>query len=125
MRLAWLLFGVALAGFFVLPATEAGAAVAGLIAVVLLVLLVLLGYRDGTWRGLRWALLLPAAAVAADVITFTPLSLQPDTEADIYSFIALYYVPLWLLLVTVGIGARWLQRRPGLSGRSGASPSGG
>jgi hypothetical protein len=108
MRLACVAFGVALAGFVIFPVTDAGAAVAGLIAVGLLVLL---GYRDGTWRGLRWALIMPVAALVADVITFTPLSLQPETDVAIYTFIALYYLPAWALLVAVGIGARRLQRR--------------
>jgi hypothetical protein len=108
MRLAWLAFGVALAGFVVFPGTEAGAAAAGLIAVALLVLL---GYRDGTWSGLRWTLIVPAAAVVADVLTFTPLSLHPETEPPIWTYLAGFYFPAWVLLVAGGIGARRLQRR--------------
>ena len=108
MRLACLVFGVALAGMVVFPVTDAGAAVAGLIAVALLPVL---GYRDGTWRGLRWALIVPAAAVVADVITFTQLSLQPETDAAIYTYAAVIYLPAWALLVSAGIGARRLRRR--------------
>ena len=73
-------------------------------------LLPLLGYRDGTWRGLRWALIVPVAAVVADVITFTPVSLQPETDATLYTYAALYYLPAWALLVVAGIGARRVQR---------------
>jgi hypothetical protein len=108
MRLACLVFGLVLAGFVLFPVTDAAAAVAGLVAIALLPLL---GYRDGTWRGLRWALIVPVAAVVADVITFTPLSLQPDTDATIYTYAALYYLPAWALLVVAGIGVRCLQRR--------------
>lgn len=114
MRLAWLVFGVALAGFVVFPVTEAGAAAAGLIAIVLLPLL---GYRDGTWRGFRWALVVPGAAVVADVLTFTPLSLQPETDPAIWTYVACFYLPAWALLVAAGIGARrlLLRRRHGSS----------
>jgi hypothetical protein len=108
MRPAWLAFGVALVGFVVFPVTEAGAAAAGLIAVALLPLL---GYRDGTWSALRWALIVPAAAVVADVLTFTPLSLQPDTDPVIWTYVTFFYLPLWALLVAAGIGARRVQRR--------------
>jgi hypothetical protein len=108
VRLAWLVFGVALVGFVVFPVTEAGAAAAGLIAVALLPLL---GYRDGTRSGLRWALVVPGAAVVADVLTFTPLSLQPETDPAIWTYVAFFYLPAWALLVAAGIGARRLQRR--------------
>jgi hypothetical protein len=109
MRMAWLVFCVALVGFVVFPVTEAGGAAAGLIAVALLPLL---GYRDGTWSGLlRWALIVPAAAVVADVLTFTPLSLQPETDPAIWTYVAFFYLPAWALLVAAGIGARRLQRR--------------
>jgi hypothetical protein len=50
MRLGCLAFGVALVAFVAFPVTDAGAAVAGVTAVALLRLV---GYRDGTWRGLR------------------------------------------------------------------------
>jgi hypothetical protein len=109
MPLAWLVFGVALVGFVIFPVTEAGAAAAGLIAVALLPLL---GYRDGTWSGLRWTLVVPGAAVVADLLTFTPLSLQPETDPAIWTYIAFFYLPAWALLVAAGIGARRLQRRP-------------
>ena len=47
MRLACLVFGVALTGLLVLPVSDAGAVLAGLIVVALLPLL---GYRDGARR---------------------------------------------------------------------------
>jgi hypothetical protein len=112
MRLAWLVFGVALVGFVVFPVTEAGAAAAGMVTVALLPLL---GYRDGTWRGLRWALVVPVAAVVADVLTFTPLSLQPETDPAIFTYVAVFYLPAWAVLVAAGIGARRLRRRGGPS----------
>jgi hypothetical protein len=119
MRLAWLVFGVELAAFVVFPVTEAGAAAAGLIAIALLPLL---GYRDGTWSGLRWALIVPAAAVVTDVLTFTPLSLQPETDPVIWTYVAFFYLPAWALLVAAGIGAQRLQqrRRPSSSTPRGA-----
>ena len=108
MRLAWLAFGVALAGCLVFPVTNAGAAVLGLVGIALLPVL---GYRDGTWRALRWALTVPAAAVVADAITFTPLSLQPETEPALFAYAAVFYGPGWALLVLTGVGARRLGRR--------------
>lgn len=108
MRLPWLVFGVALAGFVVFPATEAGAAAAGAIAVALLPVL---GYRDGTWGGLRFVLIVPAAAVVADVLTFTPLTLQPEIEPAIWTYVAGFYLPAWALLVAAGIAGRRLRRR--------------
>jgi hypothetical protein len=110
VRTAWLVFGVALAGYMVFPVSEPGAAVAGLIAVALLPVL---GYRDGTGRALWWPLLVPAAAFVADVLIFTPLTLQPDIEPTIFTVIALSSLPVWALLVAAGIGARRVrgQRR--------------
>ena len=108
MRLAWLLFAAALGGLWVWPVSDALAAVAGL---AILVLLPLLGYREGTWRALRWALVVPAAAVVADGLVFTPLTLQPDTDAALFTYAAVLYLPVWLLLVAGGVVARWLQRR--------------
>lgn len=108
MRLAWPAFGLALAGCLVFPVAYAAAAVLGLIAIALLPVL---GYRDGTWRALRWALTVPAAAVVADVITFTPLSLQPETEPALFTYAAVFNGPVWALLVLTGVGARRLGRR--------------
>ena len=107
MRSAWVAFGFAVAAFVVFPASDAAAAVAGLVAVALLPVL---GHRDGTWSALRFALIVPAAAVVADVVTFTPFSLQPETDAAIFSYAAVYYLPVWALLVCMGIGARRLER---------------
>lgn len=108
MRIAWLVFGVALAGFMVFPVSDTAAAVAGLIAVALLPVL---GYRDGTAFGLRWTLIVPAAAFVADALLFMPLTLQHDHDATIFTPIALYYLPAWALLVAAGIGARRLESR--------------
>jgi hypothetical protein len=107
MRVAWVAFGSALVALVVFPVSEVAAAVLGLIVVGMLPVL---GYRDGTFRGMRYALLVPAAAVAADVITFTPLSLQPETDAAIYTYAGVVYLPAWALLVGAGIGARHLER---------------
>jgi hypothetical protein len=109
LRLAWFVFGLALACFMVFPVSEAAAAVAGLIAAALLPVL---GYRDGTAFGLRWALIVPAAAFVSDVLLFTPLTLQPGVDATIFTVIALFYLPAWALLVAAGIGARRLGSRP-------------
>jgi len=109
MRTAAVAFGLLLAGMVVLPVTEAVAAVLALAGVCLLPVL---GYRDGSWGALRWALLVPVAAFAADVVTFTPLSLQPESDATIYTTIALYYLPAWALLVLAGAGARRLKAPP-------------
>jgi hypothetical protein len=103
MRTACVVFGVALAGFVVFPVSEPAAAIAGLIVVALLPLL---GYRDPTARALWWALIVPAAAFVADVLIFTPLTLQPDLDATIFSVIALYWLPLWALLLAAGIALR-------------------
>jgi hypothetical protein len=108
MRLAWVVFGLALAAFAVFPVSDVGAAVAGLVAVALLPVL---GYRDGTMGGMRFALIVPAAAVVADVITFTPLSLQPETDVAIYTYVTVFYLPAWALLVWAGIGASRLHDR--------------
>ena len=110
MRLAALVFGVALAAFMVFPVSEPAAAVAGLITVALLPIL---GYRDGTASGLWGALIVPVAALAADVLLFTPLTLQPETDATLFTPIAAWWLPAWALLVAAGIGARRVaQRRP-------------
>jgi hypothetical protein len=106
MRLAWTAWALVFAGFVLFPSTELGGAV---LAVAGFALLPVLGYREGTWRATARAVIVPAAAVAADVVTFTPLSLQPETDAVIYTPVAFYYLPLWLLLVTAGIGARRLR----------------
>jgi hypothetical protein len=111
VRLAWLVFGVALAGFMVFPVSDITAAIAGLMTVGLLPVL---GYRDGTAAGLRWALIVPAAAFVADVLLFTPLTLQPDLDPTSSTPIALAWLPAWALLVAAGIVARRLgqRRRP-------------
>ena len=114
MRPAWAAFGSALAACLIFPVTEAGAAVLGLVAVALLPVL---GYRDGTWRALRWTLIVPAAALAADVVTFTPLSLQPGVEPVIFTYAAVFYGPVWAGLVLSGVGVR---RRSA----SGSAPAG-
>jgi len=109
---ALLAFGAALGGLLVVPISDAAAAAAGLAVAVLLVVL---GYREARWRALRWVVIVPAAAITADVITFTPLSLQTGPEADIYSYGALFYVPLYALLIGLGVaGARvsWSARHP-------------
>jgi hypothetical protein len=80
MRLAWVAFGLAVVALVVFPVSEAGTAIVGLIVVAMLPVL---GYRDGTVSGMRYALIVPAAAVVADVVTFTPLSLQPETDVAI------------------------------------------
>jgi hypothetical protein len=108
MRLPGSAFGVALAGFLVFGASDAAAAGAGL---VVSVLLVLLGYRNATLRALRWALLVPAAAFVADVITFTPLSPQTGPEANLYTYAAVLYLPLWAFLVAAGVVAARGRRR--------------
>jgi hypothetical protein len=108
MRLTWLAWGLFLVGMVIFPVSDIGAA---LITLLGFALLPVLGYRDGSWKGLRWALIVPAAALAADVITFTPLSLQPETDALLYTYVAVYYLPAWLLIVGVGIGARRLGHR--------------
>jgi hypothetical protein len=110
MRIACSAFGVALAGLLVFTASDAAAAAAGIVAAALLVLL---GYRDGNWRAFRWALLVPAAAIAADAITFTPLSPQTGPESNLYTYAAFFYLPLWVFLVAVGIGARRIVGRVG------------
>jgi hypothetical protein len=108
MRMACVVFAVALAGFVVFPVSEPAAAIAGLIVVALLPLL---GYRGGTGRALWWALIVPAAAFVADVLIFTPLTLQPDLDPDIFTVIALSWLPVWALLVAAGIGARRIRGR--------------
>jgi hypothetical protein len=107
MRLAWVAWLLVSAGCVLFPGTELGGAV---VAAAGVALLPVLGYRDGTWRALKYALIVPAAALAADVVTFTPWSFQPDTDAVIFTGAALYYVPVWALLVAAGIGARRLRR---------------
>jgi hypothetical protein len=103
MRLAASAFGAALAGLLVLAASDVAAAAAGSATAALLVLL---GYRDGSRRALRWALLVPAAAIVADALTFTPLSPQTGPEANLYTYGAFFYLPVWAVLVAVGIGVR-------------------
>jgi hypothetical protein len=108
MRLPACAFAAALAGFLLLTESDAAAAAAG---VVTAGLLVLLGQREARWRGLRWALLVPAAAIVADVIAFTPLSLQTGPESNLYTYAAFVYLPLWAALVAVGIAVRRLTTR--------------
>ena len=64
MRLASVVLCIALAAFVVFPVSDYAAAVAGLIAVALLPVL---GYRDGRWHGLVWALLVAAGVLARRV----------------------------------------------------------
>jgi hypothetical protein len=106
MRLAILAFGVALAGFLLVTETELGGTVAGLTAAAMLIAL---GYGDGTWRALRFAALIPAAAIVADVMMLAGLSLQTGPEAHVYTYAALFFLPAWVLLVLVGVGARRLS----------------
>ena len=98
---------VCVAGLFLWPTEELASLV--LIAVAA-ALLPVAGYRDGTWGALRWSLTLPAAALIVDVTTFTPLTLQPDMDATIFTPIASFWLPVWAVLVAVGVAAR---RRPG------------
>jgi hypothetical protein len=109
MRLGAVSLLLITAGFVLFPAVE----MAGILGVLAaLVALPVLGYRDCGWRGLRWSALVPVAALAADVVTFTPWSLQPESDAVIYTPIALYYLPAWVLLTAAGIV--WRQVRPGM-----------
>ena len=106
MRLGLLAFGVALAGLLVFTSSDELAAAAGLAVAALFAVL---GYREGSWRALRWACVVPAAAVVADVIAFTPMSHQTGPDADLYSFIVLSYLPLYALLVGLGVATRRLS----------------
>ena len=110
MRLSALTFGLAFAALLVFTGAEAVAAVAGLAAVALLAVL---GYRDGSWRALRFAALIPAAAIVADVVTFTPLTLQTGPEATLYTYAAVLYLPAWALLVLLGLAVRRITDRRG------------
>ena len=47
--------------------------------------------------------LVPAAALTADVVTFTPLSLQPDTDVVLYTPVALSFLPAWAVLAGAGV----------------------
>jgi hypothetical protein len=69
------------------------------------ILLVALGYCDGHWRALRWSFLVPAAALAADLITFAPVSPQTGPDANLYSYAALFYLPVYAALILLGITA--------------------
>ena len=110
MRIAWFVFGAALVAFMVYPVSDAAAALAGLFAVALLPVL---GYRVATAYAVAGALIVPAAAFVSDVLLFTPLTLQPDLDATLFTPAAVWFLPAWALLVVVGIGARRLgQRRP-------------
>jgi hypothetical protein len=108
VRFGGLCFLLVLAGFVLFPAVD----VAG-IAVVLVAVCALpvLAYRDGGWRGLRWSGLVPLAAFAADVMTFTPWSFQPSSDPTIYTPIAIYYLPVWVLLTAPGIASRRVRHR--------------
>lgn len=107
MRLTWMAWALVFAGCVLFPGTYLAGA---LLAAAGLALLPVLGYRDGTWRGLKYALVVPAAALAADVVTFTPWSFQPETDAVIFTGAAVYYLPVCVLFVAAGIGARRLRR---------------
>ena len=107
MRLATLTFGVALAGLLVFPASDALAAAAGLAVAALLGVL---GLREGSWRALRWVCVVPAAAIVADVITFSPMSPQAGPEANVYSVVVLFYLPLYALLIVLGVAIKRLGR---------------
>ena len=108
MRPGVVVFMVMLVGLIVWPAAE----LAGWIAIgVAVALLPAAGFSEGTWRALRWTFAIPAAALVADVVIFTPFTLQPDLDPTIFTPIALYYLPAWALLVAAGIGARRAQRR--------------
>ncbi len=109
MRLGLVTFGVALAGLLVSTSSEASAAAAGLAVAALLTVL---GFREGSWRALRWACVVPAAAVVAGVITFTPMSLQTEPEANLSGFVVLSYLPLYALLVGLGVATRRLRLGP-------------
>ncbi len=96
--------------------SEVGFVLAGL---VMASLLAVLGFESGSWRALRWALIVPVAALAVDILTFSPLSLQRGPEANVYTPVALYMLPAWLLPVVAGALARGVVER--LSARSSAS----
>jgi hypothetical protein len=102
MRLGLLAFALIVIGFVLFPVADAAGAASVIVAVGALPLL---GYRDGTLRGLRWSGLVPAAALTADVVSFTPWSLQPDTDVVLYTPIALYFLPAWAVLAGSGVVA--------------------
>jgi hypothetical protein len=108
MRLPACAFAAALAGFLLFSESDAVAAAAGIVTACLLVLL---GLREARWGALRWALLVPAAAIVADVITFTPLSPQTGPESNLYTYAAIVYLPVWAALVAVGVAVRRLMPR--------------
>jgi hypothetical protein len=100
MPLGLVTFAVIVAGFVLFPVTDAAGAVSVIVAVGALPVL---GYRDGALRGLRWSGLVPAAALTADLVTFTPWSLQPDADVILHTPITLYYLPAWAVLAGAGV----------------------
>jgi hypothetical protein len=107
MRLAWTAWFLAFAGCVLYPADDLVGVVVFAVGVAALPVV---GYRDGTWHALRYALIVPAAALAADIVTFTPWSLQPETDAVIFTGVVLFYLPLWVVFVVAGVGARRVRR---------------
>jgi hypothetical protein len=51
------------------------------------------------------------AAFAADVVTFTPWSFQPASDATVYTPLAVYYLPAWALLTAAGVTWRRVRHR--------------
>lgn len=92
--------------------TESEALAAAFCAVGVLMLF-MLGWRSGNLQELTCAFLVPLAALLVDVLTFSPLSHQAGSEANIYTPIAAIYMPVWLALVGGGVVAARIKRRGG------------
>jgi len=114
MELAsWPVRAVALFVAGVLVFADAGA-VAGVGFVATVALLFAIGFVDGRPRALAWAAMLVASAFAADVLwqlDWEPFNRSHDYEAIPQTPFVLIGLPIPMVVIAVGLGARALWRR--------------
>jgi hypothetical protein len=87
----------------------------GVVAAV--ILLVGAGYAVGAWRALLLAVAVFAGLLASDVLwqlDWAPYDRAGEREPLPATFVAVFYVPVALLLIAAGVGVRKLTAsRPG------------
>jgi hypothetical protein len=79
-----------------------------------LALLIAIGVADGRWRAVLWAFVVVAGAFVADVlwtVDFAPFDRDAEHEAIPQSPFILIGVPIPMVLIAIGVGARKLVSR--------------
>lgn len=81
-----------------------------------LAMLLAIGFVEGRWRAVLWALVLVASAFTADVlwqIGWAPFDRSGEYEAIPQTPFVVIGVPLPMVVIALGVGARVLWRRLG------------